>query len=445
VDQDAALRIAERSQHALDFAPPPDEFRARRHRHAPLGVEKRLGDTLGRGPPHRQAPRAERAAAMGANVDPSQMPVQTAAPVGRLQAERLPRHSRRVGDGRARRQFSIEMRREGDRIRVVDRSVPANDVGDRRREPAHKRRREVVPRFGDGLALLAPDARALAAAGEAWGRACAATLRRAAGRQNHQRRRLVPEFAQDRAGADASLAALGGLQQQDWARLLVDVAVTGKLQRLKGSVDRGQSRFQELERARFLHDDPHLQPLRRVEDRRFLGLVIQFVLAFRRRRHKHQLQVAVARLERQRHRADAARDDEQAIFVERERRAVRARKQLPRCVEQRFLLRAAGAAHANLEAAVARAERPGRGPAAFVEPSEHRAPDLRKLAFVVEPRGLVVALRPRLQLRNRRLGGKPRLFASALDRGENVGAYEFDQTRRHRYVLPRSRRGARRI
>jgi hypothetical protein len=100
------------------------------------------------------------------------------------------------------------------------------------------------------------------------------------------------------------------------------------------------------------------------------------------------------------------------------------------------LLRAAGALDAYLEAAVARPQRPGRSPAAFVEPGEHFAADRRKLAFVVELRGLVVALRPRLQLRDRRLGGKPRFFASALDRGENVGACEFDQTRRHRYVLP---------
>jgi hypothetical protein len=92
--------------------------------------------------------------------------------------------------------------------------------------------------------------------------------------------------------------------------------VAGQVQRLERPFVGDQSRGEKLERAGLLDDDAHRQQPRRVEDRRLLGLVIEFVLAFRRGGHEHQLQIAVERLERRGRGADPARDDEQLDFVE---------------------------------------------------------------------------------------------------------------------------------
>ena len=213
VDQHAGRLVPERPQHRLDGPPPADERRPRRHRHALLFLveERPLGRRHG-APPRRLAGGTERPPAAGTEIDPRQMPVPAALLVRRpcLQ-EGPPPFGRSPRHRKAAAKLVIEHRGEGRGVRVVDRAVPAHDIG------------------YDGRQLPREGRRSLAEFGGA------------AGRQHHQRRRRRPERLRDVADAGDMQVPFRRFEQQHRVVTADNIAVAGQMQRLERPLVRRQA------------------------------------------------------------------------------------------------------------------------------------------------------------------------------------------------------------
>jgi hypothetical protein len=350
--------------------------------------------------------------------------------LGALPEQRAPRDRRGLRRARSPTELPVEDLGEPGGIPIVDRAIPADHITDLGGELAREGGTELGARSRRRPFGLARQRRITQSAA-ADCRRRPASLGRAARREHDERRLRLAQRVDEVARAGGFGAAFGGLEQQHRAPARDDVAVAGEMHRLEWPLLRGEPSRQEAEIAGLFHHHVHalLAPCR-LEDRRFLGLVVEVDLALGRGRHEHQLHVPTERLPRRRRRADPAGDGEELQGIDRQRPAA-ACQQLPRCVHQSELAGIIPPAQPDLQGAVPGHFHPCSRPAGLVEPSEHLAPDRAQLVFAIPRGGGVVACGPRLEALCRIVEAETGLRPVALDGAEDILADQFDPGRRH--------------
>jgi hypothetical protein len=148
--------------------------------------------------------------------------------------------------------------------------------------------------------------------------------------------------------------------------------VAGQVHDLERTLLRGPL-LQEVTAAAFLDDELHGQTRGGVQDRRFLCLKGQLLLAFRRSSHEHRREITVCGFQRHgvRRPPDAAVGHERLVRVCREEVA-RAYQGLPGHIEQRAGRCRPWVIHRKLKKPISCPCRPARSPAASIQPG----PDL---------------------------------------------------------------------
>ncbi len=369
VDQDAgAFAVTKRAQDALGLAPAADKLGRRRDRHAPLPeVEKFLVAGVMAESAAGPVRRAQRAAALRSDIGSRQMPMPPVIGIGQMGAQQRPPGARRgIRDRTSGCQFPVKDLGKADRVGVIDRSVPADRIRDTRAD-------QRLDKGGRRGAMLAG----------------------AAGRQEHQCRllALLAERRGEPGNPGAGAAPFGLFEQQEGA-VLVDVAVTGEVQRPERPVLR-DALDQEFDGTALFDIEGEIERFGRLQDRTFLLLVVQDALAFDLGSHEQQRQIAIGRCRGRARSAETPGNTEQPLLVLGEESPVPC-QQFPGHVEQQPFALFRPSRHRDVERDFpgAAIENPVKPMVALVEEGRDVLPDLDQRRLGMRAHRRIVALGP---------------------------------------------------
>ena len=259
-DQDpGAIPVAKGAEDALGLPPAADKLRGGGDRHAPvLDIQEFLVTSVRTKGPPRAARRAESTAAARAGIDPSQMPMPPAALVAEMEPQQgSPALRRRVRDGAAGGQLSVESLGKADRVCIIDRPVSADCVLHSRSD------QRLDKRSCGGTVLPSP--------------ACG---------QEYESRLLFTECVRKCADLDAILASFRSFEADE--RFAFDnIAMAREVKRLERPILRDPLP-QELDRAALFDHEVESEALCRLQDRGFLLLVTEYPLSVDFGRHEQQ-------------------------------------------------------------------------------------------------------------------------------------------------------------
>ena len=267
--------------------------------------------------------------------------------------------------------LAIEVLGKGEGVAVVNRSVPAQYVGD---TGADEFAHEGFAAAGAGVSLLG----------------CPT------GRQENQGQHAgVAQRADKLAHSGQRQGAGFILQGQDWPLGPVDVAMAGEVQGFKRAVQ--VEAFTQGARCATLFDHQvQGQALGGGEDGGFFLLEAEGVLAPGRGGHEEQLQVGMARFGGRGFFANAPGQFKELDAVVGQM-ALGKGEEFPGGVEQGQGEGGIDAGDADFQLARATAPRPGAGPAALVQPFEQLPPDGQQGCVIAPSAGDVIAGCPALE------------------------------------------------